>query len=207
MTDRLAPVTACRLINRPSASEQLPQMSPTACCPNFRKVPLAGRGASCVSPSMVVSHRLRDLSPDDRRHVDAFRLHEIVHGSVSLATSAPAPTTAVALLNFARPWLKYLGRWREPPAEPIAFAPALDRFVSWMRDERGLTPCTIDQWRDRTATLLRWCSVTGRDLATLKPQDIDAYFVTYGAQRWSRISAGHIAKMLRVLLRHAAREG
>lgn len=40
-----------------------------------------------------------------------------------------------------------------------------------------------------------------------KPQDIDAYFVTYGAQRWSRISAGHIAKMLRVFLRHAASTG
>lgn len=149
----------------------------------------------------------KHMSPDDRGHIDAFRLHEIVHGSVSLATSAPAPTTAVTLVNFARPWLKYLGWWREPPAEPIAFAPALDRFVSWMRDERGLTPCTIDQWRDRTATFLRWCSVIGRDLATLQPQDIDAYFVTYGAQRWSRISAGHIAEMLRVFLRHAASTG
>jgi hypothetical protein len=39
---------------------------------------------------------------------------------------------------------------------------------------------------------------TGRDLATLRTTDIDVYFVTYGAQRWSRISAGHIANMLRV---------
>jgi integrase len=47
----------------------------------------------------------------------------------------------------------------------------------------------------------------GRTLADLQPQDIDAYFVTYGAQRWSRSSAGHIATMLRVFFRHAASVG
>jgi integrase len=59
-----------------------------------------------------------------------------------------------------------------------------------MRDERGLTPCTISQWRSRAATFLRWCFNTGRRFSTLSPEDIDAYFITYGAQRWSRISAG-----------------
>ena len=44
-------------------------------------------------------------------------------------------------------------------------------------------------------------------MGTLGPADIDAYFVTYGAQRWSRVSAGHIARMLRVFLRHAASIG
>ena len=86
-------------------------------------------------------------------------------------------------------------------------AQALDRFVVWMRDERGLTPCTVEQWRYRTANFLRWCKETGRDLKSLEPEDIDAYFVTYGAQRWSRISAGHIARMLRVFFKHAASTG
>lgn len=76
-----------------------------------------------------------------------------------------------------------------------------------MRDERGLAPCTVEQWRCRTATFLDWCAQTGRDLATLEPEDIDAYFVTYGAQRWSRVSAGHIANMLRVFFRHASSIG
>lgn len=146
------------------------------------------------------------MSPDDIGQVDASRLHEIVYGSASLATSMPAPATAATLVNFARPWLKYLGWWHAP-LEPIPFAPALDRFVAWMRDERGLTQCTIDQWRYRTAKFLLWCGATGLDLAALQPQDIDAYFVTYGAQRWSRTSAGQIANMLRVFLRHAATTG
>jgi site-specific recombinase XerD len=144
------------------------------------------------------------MSPNDFGLVDASRLHEIVHGSVSHAT--PAPTTAASLVRFARPWLKYLGWWPQV-VDVIPFAPALEHFVAWMRDERGLTQCTIDQWQYRTAKFLHWCSDTGRDLATLQPQDIDAYFVTYGAQRWSRISAGNVAKMLRVFFRHAASTG
>lgn len=114
--------------------------------------------------------------------------------------------TTANLLNIARPWLKFIGWWHEPE-KPVAFAEALDRFVGWMRDERGLTPCTVEQWRYRTANFLRWCQETDRDLASLKPEDIDAYFVTYGAQRWSRISAGHIARMLRVFFKHAASTG
>ena len=146
------------------------------------------------------------IPPDDFGPIDTSRLNEIVYGPVSPAAPGPAPTTAATLVRFARPWLKYLGWWREP-GEPLPFAPSLDRFVAWMRDERGLTQCTIDQWQYRTAKFLLWCGATGRDLATLQPQDIDAYFITYGAQRWSRISAGHIAKMLRVFLRHAASTG
>lgn len=144
------------------------------------------------------------MSPNDFGKVDASRLHEIVYGSASPAS--PAPTTAATLVSFARPWLKFLGWWPQVE-EVIPFAPVLENFVAWMRDERGLSPCTIEQWRYRTSKFLQWCSDTGHDLATLQPADIDAYFVTYGAQRWSRISAGHIAKMLRVFLRHAASTG
>ena len=135
-------------------------------------------------------------------NVDADQLHQVI-----LRRQPPvAPATAADLINIARPWLKFIGWW-DQPEKPIAFAEALERFVDWMRDERGLTPCTVDQWRRRTANFLRWCKETDRDLASLEPDDIDAYFVNYGAQRWSRISAGHIAKMLRVFLRHAASAG
>jgi integrase/recombinase XerD len=129
------------------------------------------------------------MSPADFGALDSVRLHEIVRTSVRPAL---APTTAATRVAFARPWLKFLGWWREPQ-KPIAFERELERFVSWMRDERGLTPCTIDQWRYRTATFLRWCGDTDRSLATLRPEDIDTYFINYGAQRWSRISVRHVA--------------
>lgn len=141
--------------------------------------------------------------PSDLNGIDLIRLREIIHEGPS---SANSPTTAATLMNFARPWLKFMGWWRQS-TEPIPFEEDLERFVSWMRDERGLTPCTVSQWRSRTATFLRWCASTGREFAALHPEDIDAFFITYGAQRWSRLSAGHVATMLRVFLRHAATRG
>lgn len=143
------------------------------------------------------------MLPADLDGIDAARLREIVNGGPS---GAVAPTTAATLMNFARPWLKFLGWWRQP-LPPMPFEEPLERFVSWMRDERGLTPCTVSQWRSRVATFLLWCANSGRDLATLRPEDIDTYFVTFGAQRWSRISAGHIATLLRVFLRQTAING
>jgi site-specific recombinase XerD len=142
------------------------------------------------------------LTVHDHGSVDAERLRELI----AKRTPQVASRTAANLFNIARPWLKFIDWWSQP-VPPVAFAEALDRFVAWMRDERGLTVCTVEQWRYRTANFLRWCEQTGRDLATLEPQDIDTYFVTYGAQRWSRISAGHIARMLRVFFKHAAATG
>ncbi len=144
----------------------------------------------------------RKMSPGDREGVDAQRLEDII-GAIS---PSPTPKCALTMVTIARPWLKYLGWWYEPQ-RPEAFVDQLQEFVRWMRDERGLAPCTIEQWRDRVATFLLWCRQTGRSLATLEPEDIDAYFVTYGAGRWSRVSARYVATMLRVFLRHAADSG
>ena len=163
-----------------------------------------GTRESLRSKARAILRVAERMSPEDLGHVDASRLHEIACRSTCADTIAA--TTVAALVNCARPWLKYLDWWHEP-VQLIPFASTLDEFVSWMRDERGLTPCTIDQWRRQAATFLRWCGHTDRDLAMLQPMDVDAYFVTVGAQRWSRISAGHIAKMLRVFLRHAASIG
>ncbi len=144
------------------------------------------------------------MAQDDFGRISEHRLREVIHGDGTTV----AASTAAYLLTCTRPWFKFLGWW-ESATPPIAFEQDLDRFVTWMRDERGLTPCTIEQWRYRIATFLRWCKETGRrrTLRALDPEDIDAYFVTYGAQRWSRTTAGDIARMLRVFLRHAASIG
>ncbi len=142
------------------------------------------------------------LTPTDLGRVSAERLSELIES----IRPRVAPRTAVNLRNIARPWFKFLGWWHAP-VRSVPFAAQLDAFVAWMRDERGLTPCTVEQWRYRTANFLCWCGQTERELATLTPEDVDAYFVTYGATRWSRVSAGHIAKMLRVFFRHAATYG
>ena len=142
------------------------------------------------------------LTQVDLGQISAQRLREVIVGDGPPVT----PEAIASVVRHVRPWFKFLGWW-EQTRPAIAFEQDLDRFVIWMRDERGLSPCTVDQWRDRTATFLNWCKESGRTLGTLGPEDIDAYFVTFGARRWSRISAGHIAGMLRVFLRHAASIG
>jgi integrase/recombinase XerD len=152
-----------------------------------------------ASATLRISHQ---LTPADQDCIDAGRLWIIAER----CTRSAGPKAADGLAKLTRPWLKFLGWWHEP-RQSLAFAVELDRFVSWMRDERGLTPCTVEQWRGRTAIFLRWCEQHDLELASLAPEDIDRYFICYGASRWSRISAGHIATMLRVFLRHAATQG
>lgn len=143
----------------------------------------------------------QEMSPDDRQGVDIQRLRSIIEALRPRTTAA----IAAQLINVARPWFKFLGWWQEAKP-PVAFLDELDAFVRWMRDERGLAPSTIHQWRDRTAVFLQWCSQNGRSLAVLKPEDIDAYFVS-NQGNWSRTSVRNIANMLRTFLRHAEARG
>lgn len=158
--------------------------------------------------AMLISQRERafamiifseGMAPKDAGRIGVERLREIL---LMRSDTRIGPRTVCKYISSLRPWLKFLGWW-DFAKLPIAFEQDLGRFVAWMRDERGLASCTVEQWERRTATFLRWCSDTGRTLTSLSPGDIDAYFVSSGTARWSRISAGHIASMLRVFLRHA----
>lgn len=144
-------------------------------------------------------HIAQRMAPNDYGHIDALRLQ-------SLLTPGYAAGTVDSHTSCIRPWFKFLGWWRVVQ-RPVAFEDHLNEFTVWMRDERGLSPCTVEQWRMRAGQFLNWFSDTGRDLHTLTPQDIDTYFVSYGAQRWSRLSARHMAQALRIFLRHAAEVG
>jgi len=46
-----------------------------------------------------------------------------------------------------------------------------------MRNERGFTPSTVEQWSRIVGRFLRWCDKTNRQLRDLQPEDVDAYFV------------------------------
>lgn len=140
------------------------------------------------------------LSAENSDGIDAARLNAIVYRPPS-----PGPTMARVFVEFARPWLKFLGRWREKH-ERIPSAEHLERYVAWMRNERGLSPATVDVRRRRIAHFLRWCGRSGRDLATLRADDLDAYFVGF-ADQWSRVSAATMATGLRVFLRYAVSTG
>jgi hypothetical protein len=57
----------------------------------------------------------------------------------------------LVLLEFGRPWLKFLGWWREEK-EPVPFAELLEQYVTWMRHERGLSPVSLPGQSSRYTT-------------------------------------------------------
>ncbi len=117
-----------------------------------------------------------------------------------------ATTAARRVVDIGRPWLRFLGWWRE---KTVVFhqQSELDRYVAWMRDDRGFTPSTVEQWARIAGRFLRWGERTKRQLADLQVGDIDEYFATQGAGRWSRVSIANTAAALRGFLRHAATQG
>jgi integrase/recombinase XerD len=86
-------------------------------------------------------------------------------------------TTARRLIDIARPWLRFLGWWRVPVVG-FRFQNELDRYVAWMRDERGLSRLTVERWQAHARIFLQWCEKADQRLATLQPGDIDRYFVS-----------------------------
>jgi integrase/recombinase XerD len=117
-----------------------------------------------------------------------------------------AATAARRVVDIGRPWLRFLGWWREPI---VAFRhqDKLDKYVAWMRSERGFTPSTVEQWSRTIGRFLCWCEQKNRDLAGLTVQDVDEYFVAEGTGRWARVSVANTASALRVFLRFAASRG
>jgi integrase/recombinase XerD len=143
------------------------------------------------------------LPRDASQGIDLPRLQEIARERRSICKGA---TTERRLVDIGRPWLRFLGWWRVPMAE-LQFQNHLERYVAWMREDRGLSPSTIVQWRSKIRDFLQWYERTDRPFCALKPSDVDAYFVTEGTRRWSRVSTSSIATALRVFLRYMANCG
>jgi site-specific recombinase XerD len=135
--------------------------------------------------------------------VNIEALQDIVRERQSVCQGA---TTARRLVDIARPWLRFLGWWRSPVAE-FRLQNELDRYVAWMRDERGLSRLTVERWQAHARIFLLWCEQTDQRLATLQPSDVDRYFIDEGARRWSRVSVSNTAAALRAFLRYVAMLG
>lgn len=146
-----------------------------------------------------IAHFLPATAPHG---VDIGQLHELVRQRASLHTGV---TMGARMVVVARPWLRFLGWWREPTTD-FPFQGHLDGYIKWMHDERGFSPSTVGQWQGRIRQFLQWCEETDRDLKELKPGDIDAYFIQ-NAARWGRISMRAITGALRIFLRYAAAQG
>jgi integrase/recombinase XerD len=145
----------------------------------------------------------RRLGPDAHFGVGMTELMQIALERQHLRGAA---TAARRVIDIGRPWLRFLGWWMEP-AVLFLYRENLDRYVTWMRDERGFTPATVEQWSRTTKRFLLWCAGAGRQLVNLTAGDIDNYVATQGTGRWARVSTANVISALRAFLRYAAQEG
>ena len=145
----------------------------------------------------------RRLGPDAHFGVGMTELMQIALERQHLHGAA---TAARRVIDIGRPWLRFLGWWMEP-AVLFLYRDHLDRYVTWMRDERGFTPATVEQWSRTTKRFLLWCAGAGRQLVNLTAGDIDNYVATQGTGRWARVTTANVISALRAFLRYAAQEG
>ncbi len=166
----------------------------------------AEAGATAASLKIKRNELLRiaaRLGPDASQGIDIEALQRIATERLRLTGAA---TAARRVVDIGRPWLRFLGWWREPTVV-FQYQSQLDQYVTWMRNERGFSPSTVEQWSRIIGRFLRWCDKTNRQLRDLQPEDVDAYFVAQATGRWSRVSVANTASALRGFLRYAAKRG
>ena len=98
-----------------------------------------GQGAAQAVLKMKRNELLwiaEQLGPDARQGVGMDVLRRIASQRQSLHV---AVTAGRRVVDIGRPWLRFLGWWREPSVV-FQYQDQLDRYVAWMRDERGFTP-------------------------------------------------------------------
>jgi integrase/recombinase XerD len=142
----------------------------------------------------------RLLDANVKNGVDMDGLEELFSRRIGLQNAA---TTKPRFIAATRPWLRFLGWWREPVVV-YEFQDKLDHYCMWMRDERGFSASTIVGWRSRLRDFLIWCNAHNRELQLLQPSDIDAYFIDNVAHHWSRRTVATVASLLRNFFRYAA---
>ena len=91
------------------------------------------------------------LPRDAAQGIDLPTLQEIARERRSFCKGA---TTEKRLVDIGRPWLRFLGWWRVPTTA-LRFQIHLERYVTWMRDERGFNSATVVQWRSKIRDFLR----------------------------------------------------
>ncbi len=110
-------------------------------------------------------------------------------------------------VQTATSWLRFLGRLEEPLKTPAPFADLLNPYGNYLRQERGLSPRTIDHYSWYVRAFLRWAEEQGRGLAEIRFEEIDAFLALKRAQGWCRVSMTRAVNSLRSFFRYAAAHG
>lgn len=101
----------------------------------------------------------------------------------------------------AKGWLMFMGRLKIPTPAVAAGDEWLNQYVSYMRDERGLSAAGIHDacWHTRKF----FEQLDQRPLSRVSIFDVDAFLESLGRQGWCRVSVAKSAVTLRSFFRYA----
>lgn len=108
---------------------------------------------------------------------------------------------------YATNWLRFLGWLKEPAPVVPPYAPLLEEFCTWMREDRNLAEETIKTKRFHIGTLLRWHDSRGGKAQKLGLAEVDAFLAEGETKHWSRRTMATAADSLRIFFRYGASRG
>lgn len=155
-----------------------------------------------------VAHRLSAFPPGHK--LDCEQLKAASHSWARRERCCGQPInkrlTSRRFIRMAKPWLRFLDRWREP-IEPCPFGYLAEDFSAWMRRERGLSSSSIQARLTRVKRFLRWYAGKKRPFSQVHISDVDAFLSKYGAKGVSRMSIRNMADALRAFFRYVGAKG
>lgn len=114
--------------------------------------------------------------------------------------------TNARFVRVAKKWLRFLGYLREP-ADQTPFVCLIIDFKKWMKDEKGLSPTTIQQWCAYSKQFLCWYGSKKRPFSAVNIIDLDVFLTHCGEKGYSRVSVNNMAIGLRSFFRYAGQKG
>jgi site-specific recombinase XerD len=116
-----------------------------------------------------------------------------------------APLSAAAAARFsavAKRWCRFLGRL--PPRPHTRFSVELAAYITYLTDERGCTPTTVETRTSNLTRFLDYYGKTGRSLSDLQIQDLDGFLLRLANRGCCRRSVIAVTKELRPFVRFGA---
>lgn len=114
-----------------------------------------------------------------------------------------AASSRQMFIHIATAWFGFRKCLAESPARQSPYADYVDKFILFMRDERGLSPVTISTRERQVTNFFKAVWRPGISLHEVSVQDVDNYLALQGNQGWSRASLHSMASTLRCFFRYA----
>jgi site-specific recombinase XerD len=121
------------------------------------------------------------------------------------STQRSSPAIRTRMVNIGKAWLRFAGLFAEVErSEP--FADQVEQFIRYMRDERGLSPATIESRLKTVQGFLSWLEPRKPSLSSVELTDVDQHLSAKGRECWSRRTVATNAQRLRGFFRYAEQQ-